>query len=224
MPSHTPPPVLDCVRLTAFDAADLGDVRRAFAAAPEVAMQQAWRDTPEPTFARAVVRAGWREQSLYVWAALTDADIFSAATDHNQRFWELGDAFEMFFQPATQAAYVELQVTPNNHRLQLKFPDETWRMRVSKDDAVSKALMAVETFSSRVWVEADAGQWHVLATIPADAVRETPRDLAGDRWKFSFSRYDYTSGHDAPVISSTSPHAQPGFHRLHEFGELRFQA
>ena len=63
-----------------------------------------------------------------------------------------------------------------------------------------------------------------LATIPADAVRETPRDLAGDRWKFSFSRYDYTRGHGAPVISSTSPHAQPGFHRLHEFGELRFQA
>lgn len=217
------PPVLDCIHLAAFDTGTLADVRRAFSTAPGVAMQQAWRDSPEPAFARAIVRTGWREQSLFVFAELTDADIFSAATDHNQRFWELGDAFEMFFQPVAQPAYVELQVTPHNHRLQLRFPDETWRARVPKDDAVSKALMPVETFASTVWIDRAAEQWCVLAVIPCAAVRDVARDLAGDCWKFSFSRYDYTRAHDAPVISSSSPHAAPGFHRLHEFGELRFQ-
>jgi hypothetical protein len=63
----------------------------------------------------------------------------------------------------------------------------------------------------------------VLALIPVASVCEHVRPLAGSEWRFSFSRYDYTRGTDAPVISSTSPHAEPSFHRLQEWGMIRFR-
>jgi hypothetical protein len=42
------------------------------------------------------------------------------------------------------------------------------------------------------------------------------------KWRFSFSRYDYIRGRREPMISSTSPHARPGFHRREEWGTLIF--
>jgi hypothetical protein len=218
------PPVIDCPRLAAFDAASLTAVRRVLSNAHAVPMRQAWRAEPEPSLAPAAVRAGWRDDVLCVFAELADADIHTAVTDHNQRSWELGDVFEMFLQPVGQLSYVELQVAPNNCRLQLKFPDAEWRGRVSKEDAVSQALRPTDTFTSTTWLDAALGQWCVLAMIPAATVADRPGPLAGSHWRFSFSRYDYTRGANAPVISSTSPHAEPGFHRLHEWGILRFQS
>jgi hypothetical protein len=211
---------IDCTRLDAFDATSRDAARRAFAGAAPLPMQQAWRATPEPAFAPAVVRVRWRDDALWVFAELHDADIFSDATDHNQRFWELGDSFEMFLQPVGQAAYVEFQVTPANLQLQLRFPDVGWRSRVSPEDAFSQALMSPGRFQSRIWVDTAAEQWTVLATIPAVSVSGRATLAVGEEWRFSFSRYDYTRSVVAPVISSTSAHAQPGFHRLEEWGQL----
>lgn len=186
-------------------------------------MRQAWLTEPEPAFAPGVVRVAWRDRSLFVFAELTDRDLFTAATEHNQRLWEVGDAFEMFVRPAGQEAYAEFQVAPNNLRLQLRFPDAGWRARVSKEDAVLKALMPPRSFQSRSWLAADTAQWCVLAEIPSAALSDRVRPLAGDAWWFSFSRYDYTRGSRSPVISSTSPHPVPAFHRQQEWGLIRFQ-
>jgi hypothetical protein len=54
-------------------------------------------------------------------------------------------------------------------------------------------------------------------------VCDRPGPLASAEWLFSFSRYDYTRGRGEPVISSTSPHAAPAFHRQQEWGRLRFR-
>jgi hypothetical protein len=53
-------------------------------------------------------------------------------------------------------------------------------------------------------------------------VCDRARSLEGTDWLFSFSRYDCTRGLAVPVISSTSPHAAPSFHRQQEWGTLRF--
>jgi len=216
-------PTIDCALLHAFDESNLDTVRGAFARATPVSMQQAWRSEPEPAFAPGVVRTGWRDRSLFVFAELTDFDIFTNATGHNQRLWEIGDAFEVFLCPAGQEAYAEFQVAPNNLQLQLHFPDAGWRGRVSKEDAVLKALMPPHSFRSRTWVEAGARQWCVLAEIPSASVCEEARPIEGDLWRFSFSRYDHTRGSQSPVISSTSPHPVPAFHRQQEWGLIRFR-
>src|ERR1051326_2605619 len=94
------PPAIDCAPLAPFDDENLDAVRAAFRDATPVALGQAWLTTTEPEFAGAIVRTGWRDDSLFVLAELTDGDIFTRATGHNQRFWELGDTFEMFLQAA----------------------------------------------------------------------------------------------------------------------------
>ena len=67
-----------------------------------------------------------------------------------------------------------------------------------------------------------AQRWEVVVEIPFDVVCEVFLPWASDRWLFSFSRYDYTRGHEKPVLSSTSQHAVLNFHRQNEWGELRF--
>jgi len=151
-----------------------------------------------------------------------DADAFTRATDHNQRFWELGDTFEIFLRPPGQAAYVELHVAPGNLRLHLRFADAAWMTRDPFVDPFGTSLASAELFRSRVWMPSDSARWCVLARIPAGSVCAVPTPLPGSTWAFSFSRYDYTRGADEPVLSSTSPHAIAAFHRQHEWGAVRF--
>ena len=214
--------MIDCRRFPPFSPDDLGAVRAVFQSATPIHLGQAWRQAPEPGFAPAVVRTGWRTDTLLVFAELTDQHVVTDAQGHNERFWELGDTFEMFLQPADGLPYVELHVTPNNQRLQLRFsapPSST----AAVSDPFKTALVNADLFQSRTWINPDAGQWCVFAAVPASVVRpHSLVPLAGSTWRFSFSRYDHSPGHDMPVISSSSPHVEPAFHRPHEWGTLHF--
>jgi hypothetical protein len=208
--------------LPAFDRASLEAVVHAFGGATPVPLRQAWLPNPSPAFAPGTVRMGWRADTVFVFAELEDADVFTHATDHNQRFWELGDTFEMFFRPADQGAYVEFHVAPNNRRLQLRFADASWMTREPPVDPFPSVVVPGELFRSNVWVSAPGRTWHVLAEIPAVSVRAGTGPLDGAAWAFSFGRYDHTRGSSDPVLSSTSPHAVAAFHRQHEWGTARF--
>lgn len=216
------PPRIVCHELPAFDAARLDHVRRAFAAASPVMSQQAWLPKPEKQFLPMTVRTGWRGAKLFVFAELDDADVSTRATRPNQRFWELGDVFEIFLRPEDRQAYVEFQVAPNNLRLQLRYPGASAFRQAGAEDAVERFILHSKAFASSVWLRPEAGKWFVLAEISARSVCQKDAVLPGERWKFSFSRYDYTRGNMRPVISSTSPHARPGFHRQAEWGTLVF--
>lgn len=212
--------LINCRPLPTFAIDDLASVGAAFGGAMPVLLGQAWRGAPESDFAPATVRTGWQDGSLFVFAELTDIDVFTRARQHNERFWELGDTFEMFLQPPGGSDYFELHVAPNNLRLQLRFA----RPPTPEDaDPFVTALIHRNTFDSRTWVSPEPGLWCVFAEIPATALIG-PTPLAGSTWRFSFSRYDYTRGREEPVISSSSPHSQPAFHRPHEWGELRFSS
>jgi hypothetical protein len=213
---------LGCSSLETFNPANLDDARRAFRTAVSCAMGQAWRREPDAGFSPAEVRTGWRDGSLWILAALTDRDIFTRATALNQRCWDLGDAFEIFLRPEFGERYVELQVTPNHHRLQLQYTHRAALDRARASGDLSGALIPGEAFRSTVWVE--PGRWIVLAEVPSVLVCPEPKALAGQRWRFSFSRYDYTRGQLEPVISSTSPHPQADFHRQEDWGFLIFKA
>lgn len=213
-------PVIRCGQLPDFDDADLTAVRAAFASATPCAMGQEWRAELEPDFAPGQVRVGWRLDELLVFAELTDRDIFSHATGDNQRMWELGDTFEMFLRPSWQTEYCELHVTPNNHRLQLRFPDAAALERLRATDRIDEFTLPGGMFHSRTWVQPENQKWFVFAAVPARMACGRDQLFPGNRWHFSFSRYDYTRGQLEPVISSTSPHPAASFHRQEEWGEL----
>jgi len=207
-----------------FNSTDLESVRHGFLSATPCPLRQAWQAKPSERFTPAVVRAGWRCNSFLVYAELTDADIFTQATGLNQRMWELGDAFEIFLRPDGEEAYVEFQITPNNQRLQLRYANTAALDRARKTGNMAEALIPGEAFRSKSWIEDQNSRWHVFAEIPARVVCGANDSLAGGRWHFSFSRYDYTRGSEEPVISSTSPHAEADFHSQQEWGILNFIA
>lgn len=217
-----PPPQLKCRALPAFDADKLDAVRGAFARADGCGLRQAWLPAPEPDFTPATVRVGWRGHSLLVFAELADADIFSRATAPNQRMWELGDVLEIFLAPENSASYAEFHVTPNNFRLQLRFPDTATLRRAQAENRFDHLLLPDGVFHSRAWAQPENNKWYAFAEIPAAVVGGADQPLAGKKWRFSFSRYDYIRGRRQPIFSSTSPHTQPDFHRREEWGTLIF--
>ena len=216
------PPRLKCGELPVFDADNLAAVCAVFAPMTGSELRQAWLPKPEPNFAPATVRTGWRGNSLLMFAELEDADIFSRATGHNQRMWELGDVLEIFLSLENFASYVEFHVTPNNYRLQLRFPDTATLRRAQAENRFEHLLLPDGVFHSRAWVQPENKKWFVLAEIPAVVVGGAEASLPGVRWKFSFSRYDATRGRTTPVCSSTSPHASSDFHRREDWGTLIF--
>jgi hypothetical protein len=217
-------PAIRCLPLPDFDASNLDAVRAAFVAATPCALGQAWRATTEPGFAPGQVRAGWRRDALLLFAELTDRDIFTRATAANQRMWELGDTFEIFLRSANRPEYVELHVTPNNQRLQLRILHTEALRRAQAANEFAEFILRGNVFHSATWVQPEQQKWFVYAAIPAIAVCGQDQVNVGSRWLFSFSRYDYTRGGGEPVISSTSPHAEPDFHRQQEWGMLNFAA
>lgn len=217
------PAQIDCFELPTFAPERLDGVVGAFQSAAPCALGQGWLKNLEPDFGPGTVRVGWRGDSLLVFAELEDRDIWTQAGRHNQRFWELGDVFEIFLRPVSMERYVELQVTPNNYRLQLGYADAATVDRLRQLGTIDSVLIPGQAFESWTWVDAERQRWFVLAQIPVGTVCPGAKLLAGSEWRFSFSRYDYTRGRSEPVISSTSPHPVANFHRQQDWGTLRFR-
>jgi len=222
MPDLTPITLshLECRPLPALATDNLEAVRAAFLRMNGQVLRQSWLAKPEEDFTPGIVRVGWRGNSLLVFAGLEDADIFTHATADNQRMWELGDTFEIFLQAADSPGYAEFHVTPNNLHLQLRFPDSETMRRAQAANVFDEFLLPGAIFHSRTWVE--TREWFVYAEIPALVICGVDKPLAGTQWRFSFSRYDYIRGRPEPIISSSSPHAAPDFHRRQEWGTLHF--
>jgi hypothetical protein len=220
---HELAPAIICERLPEFDRTQLDSVRGVFKHATPCVFRQAWLDEPAAGFSPARVRTGWCGNSLLVFAELTDVDIYNDATTLNQRAWELGDVFEMFLRPTGREDYVEFEVTPNNLRLQMRFTDGVSLEQVRKMKSLENVLMMGDAFYSMTWIDRQECRWYVYAEIAARSVCGSDEPIEGTDWRFSFARYDYTRGARDPVISSTSPHAEPDFHRQHEWGSMTFK-
>lgn len=215
-------PRLSCRALPEFEPRDWASVERALVEAPCLALAQHWRAEPERDFRGASVRAGWRNETLWIWAEMSDADIWNDATGFNQPLHLRGDVFEIFLRPSGGERYFEFHVAPHNQKLQLCWPDAQSltkaRASVDEETAIEPFLMRSEILQS--WTHIERDKWGVLAALGwRDLGVEAPQ--SGEIWSFSFGRYDATRG-KAPVLSSTSPHTLPDFHRQSEWGDLVF--
>jgi hypothetical protein len=199
-----------------FDPAALESVVEAFRGLPKVELTQAWRNEVESEFEPAWAQLGWRDDLFLIFAELSDRDIFNRAQRLNEKTWLLGDVLEIFVQREHDAAYFEYHVTPENQRLQLKFASAAPGQGLTFLD--DPALL-----TSRTWIFPEQKRWCVFAQISGQSLGVTKGSLAGEKWKFSLGRYDYTRGREEPVISSSSLHREPYFHRLHEWELLSFR-
>lgn len=194
-----------------------------FSDAPVVEAQQAWQTELDPCFRPMRVKAGWTPNALYVYAEIEDADIFNPEKQFNATSFLSGDVFEMFLRPCDQEAYYEIHVSPENQKLQLRFPSADALVKPRAQPGLPPEwFISNRIIESRVRVNTAQQLWEVAAEIPFDLVCEASIPQRGTRWLFSFSRYDYTRGQGKPVLSSTSPHTVLNFHRQTEWGELLF--
>jgi len=216
-------PEIVCGELPVFDEADLASVQQAFRAVKPCQLLQAWQTETSPGFASASVRVGWREDCLLVFAELMDADILSHAKGINQRVWELGDTFEIYLRAESQTNYLQLDITPYNHRMQLWIPSAEDLRRAQTASEFARHVLPGNHFRTATWLLPEKDRWFVYAAIPARTVSGNASLNAKEWWHFSFSRYDYTRGQLEPVISSTSPHAEANFHRQQEWGLIHFE-
>jgi hypothetical protein len=216
-------PEMNCVPLPKFALDDWPKIHRLFEPLPSWKLQQAWLAAPKRDHLVGTFKAGSWSDALLVYAELHDIDIFNPVTKFNEVAFTEGDAFEMFLRPEGQATYFEFHVTPHNQKLQLRIPSAEWfasppRKR-SHDEFFNASRVAKQLFDSRTQVCADEHKWYVVAVIPFASVVEGDPSRA-TQWRFSASRYDYTRGHEKPVLSSTSPHRVCNFHRQQEWGTL----
>jgi hypothetical protein len=218
-----------CRRLEGIDINDWCSVEGAFWNADFAHFKQTWEPAPTPGFRPAKAAALWSDDALYVFGDLCDDDIHNSVpeTDLNKLAIQYGDVFEVFLKPADQASYAELHVSPTNQNFQLRLPDkdpfQTFRDKYPSEQAMlADWLIAHPVLDSRVRINAAAKRWQVVMRIPHRIVLERGNPVKGDRWLYSFCRYDYTRPYPDPVFSSTSPHLRPSYHLLDDYGTLEF--
>ena len=192
----------------------LDELVRVFHESPAVALRQYWLNEPEEGFRPASVKVCWRARSLCFFAEMEDDDIFNAAQNLNEQAFLLGDVFEVFLKSPHEEHYVEIHVTPNNQRLQLRIPRQG-------EARAAQAISDPAAVFSRAWIHPEGGRWFVYLEIPAHLVTGT--SSAGGRFdlQFSCARDDYTRGKESPFRSSSSPHPYASFHLVENWGILR---
>ena len=213
---------MNCPTVSDFDIRDREAVRAAFSDAPIMEMQQAWRVAPEDGFLPAQVRIGWRHDCFLVLGELTDPHLYTSATEDNQILCSFGDVFEIFLRDSELKTYAEFHVAPNGKRLQLLWPDaETLSLVHDKKVALHDLKVREPIFDFSQWSEGK--KWYICASVPTRIFLPHGTPLEGRTWCASFSRYDYSSAEEPPVLSSTSPHTgKVSFHCQQDWAELSF--
>ncbi len=206
-------------RIESISAGDFAEATKKLGA-ESWTMQQAWLDKPDENLRPATVRFGWQPDALWVLAELPDDFITTRSSDHNQDMWMLGDVFEIFIARKDSPQYLELHVTPHNHRLHLICSLENTQKIRDKKASLDDFRRPPSAFDS--WVQKPEGQkkWRVLVRIPTSILPEGESFAEGQKLELSFSRYDAGPEGTPDILSSTSAHQKLSYHRRHEWREV----
>jgi lysophospholipase L1-like esterase len=169
-------------------------------------------------------RLVWDDDALYFAATMTDHELRSFGTKHNDTLWH-GDVFELFFKPgAERPEYYEFQVNPRSVLLELAFPKRGFDFATlaAKPPMGMSAVATVEGTLDQPG-DRDEG-WTVEGRIPWSIFTPTGgKPRPGDAWLFALCRYDYGPAGTEPVLMSSAPLTRPSFHRYEDYGRVVFR-
>jgi hypothetical protein len=165
----------------------------------------------------------WDEKYLYFAAEMEDSDLYATIKEHNGMCW-LNDVFELFFKPRSdQLGYYEFQVNAANTQLEMFLPSRGaggYGRFANRRLGIESAVTLQGTLNH--WEDRDTG-WTVEGRIPWTAFQPTGgKPMAGDKWRFSLCRYDYSVAFEHTETSASAPLSQSDFHRYEDYGELTF--
>jgi hypothetical protein len=181
---------------------------------------QGWRDQPEPHFNPGWARIRWDRTGLLFEAVFMQRQPANRARTLNERTWELGDIAEFFLQDTSTGRYLELHVTPENQRLQLRWPpDGLARFRAGT------APLEQFLIKDPHWVHSDtavaADHWTARAYVPLNCLG-LPPGMPLPVFRAAVCRYDRSQGPE--ILSSTARLSAPNYHLYAEWPELRLAA
>lgn len=203
-------------------ATPAADLPPPFAEAPPrgaLPLRQAWHRGP----AASPFRSGWfllrwNAAGMIVDSVFASPRPRNAARTLNEHTWELGEVTETFLEEDGADTYAEVHVTPENQRLQLRFPH-------GGIDALRAGKQRLESFliSDPAWVESQTwirpGFWAARLLLPPSFF--SPGFLrAGSVFRGTFCRYDCADAGE-PVLSATAPLAEPSYHRRQDWQTFR---
>ncbi|MDQ3370665.1 MAG: carbohydrate-binding family 9-like protein, partial [Myxococcota bacterium] len=174
--------------------------------------------SPEPV-GKATAKLVWDDHYLYVFATITDTDVFSPYKQQDDPLWK-ADCIEIFIDAdGNRRGYVELQVNPNNATFDSWFAGPRGP---AGDEAWDSGMLSAVTMRGTPDVAGDADQgWDVELAIPWAAVKGNDPAMAigtppriGERWKLNVVRVDKRSGSEAPSASSWNRITYRDFHAL----------
>ena len=183
-------------------------------------LAQAWL----PDAAGAAFRAGWFRLRWSPRLLVVDSVFMSprprnAARNLNEPTWELGEVAETFIEEDGSRDYLEIHVTPENQRLQLRFPHGGIERLRSGAAALTSFLISDAAWAqSFTCVRRD--HWASRLILPASGFRAGFLS-EGRTFLGNFSRYDCADAGD-PILSATAPLTEPSYHRRHEWQTFRF--
>ena len=124
--------------------------------------------SPEPV-GKATARMTYDDQNLYIFATITDTDVFSPYKNQDDPLWK-GDCVELFIDAdGNRSGYVELQVNPNNVTFDSFF--KSTRAQPGDEEWDSSMVTAVKVRGTADKSgDADQG-WDVEIAIPFAAVK-----------------------------------------------------
>ncbi|PTX97438.1 hypothetical protein DB346_20810 [Verrucomicrobia bacterium LW23] len=229
--STAPLPGIHPARVNPGDLASWDSFCAARAAWPSLQLGQTWLEAPVPQFAPGTAWFAATTSDVVVGVEFTDKDVFNPATRFNQAGFLRGDVFELFWRPARQEPYYEIHVSPQGQILQLRFPaaqhkapkksELTGEERIAKvEEGLERFTVKEPLFALRLLHVSEGERWGCVVAVPRALMAGASKGVQGEDVTVSVSRYDYTRPEPRPVMSSTSPHPVPWFHRSQEWTPL----
>ncbi len=167
-------------------------------------------------------RLGWNVSVLVAEFAFAGNGAGNRARGLNERAHLLGDVGEIFLQWAGADRYIEIQVTPENQRLQLGWSGE----RIA---AVRKGQATLEDFtiSDPDWVQSVTTVaptfWSARVVVPAAAILAGGREFDPETALLAaVGRYDY-GGRETPILSASTDFRGQPFHTRAAWHRVRLE-
>jgi hypothetical protein len=195
-----------------FALGDWTRTREVMRAGLHLPLGQAWQAQTDPRLAPGEAFLGVQGDWLVFYGKVRDEKPANPARRLNELGYTMGDVLEIFVRDDRGPLYYEFHVTPENQRLQLRFPDAQ-SLRGGKP--VETWTVADDIFESATQIAPGQDGWELL--LRTDLAR-----LFGSRPKrihFLIGRYDYQPGQPKPVLSSSAPLTECNFHSLHAYHE-----
>jgi hypothetical protein len=174
-------------------------------------------------YTKTTARLLWDEKYLYFHAEMEDADLFADVTEQDGECWN-NDVFELFFKPSEEKPYYEFEVTPKNTHFDMFVPERIYTefAKWFKDREFKWETKVVTKGTLNKRDDRDTG-WSVEGRIPwSDFAPTGGGPKAGDAWKFSLCRYDYSVDFKEPELSATAPLTHKNYHYFEDYSTLRF--